>query len=170
MSNKPRKDRKRNPRRTLQRVAENQIRKFWCASGHCVDDMQFGGINYSNPSVADVIVDRLLTQPQHWQVWYGAFCRDGDKTWCTFDVHDMGRKCTTNDVADAVEPLIEKLASGVNHKFLVSPGWFAVPCGDIDLRAMSDDIVNRFADWGAFEEEHCRLVWGLRELKREEVA
>ena len=89
------------------------------------------------------------------------------KTWmCVFARNQLGHEYTKIEVRTTPTPMnsdeasaymtvyLHKLVDSVNPEHLVSTGYVNT-YNNADLEGSSDDLVNMFVEYGAFDVEHC---------------
>lgn len=162
---------KHNPVARLHNIYRSALPKVWFAGGHCLPEFVLrGGIIGANARQQEEHMKYLLYVPHKWQILILAFNNNGKEKWADTKVlpHTVlskhGGPVTADQLRPAAEAAIIENANKCNVNHLVSPGWWAVPSPDVDLLAMEQEIVNWFDGKGAFDAEHCKLVWHLREL------
>lgn len=167
----------------LQKVIRNQairaLNHVWIADGKMLDGLTHTGIydrHYPVPSgvrnkeawqleVAEEVTRIIAYRPVSWSVWYGVFQSDGTRSWVTHDVKTFPPKAS-NALGDDVHDLLEKLVESRNSKHVVSWGWIASPKKDVDLQASHEEIIEKFTDWGAFDQSICNLAHHNRALSK----
>lgn len=166
---------KHNPIARLHRLYKSSLHRVWFAGGHCLPDFIVrDGIQGATPMQREDHMRYLLYVPHRWQILILAFNHDpsrppGKDKWADTkivphtELSTHGGPVTADQLRPAAEKAITDNATGCNPKFLVSPGWWAVPTDTVDLAAMEQEIVEWFAGKGAFDADHCKLVWHLRE-------
>lgn len=162
------KRKKYSPVTKLMGLWKHNLPSVWFAGGHCLDKAEYGGLYSRTAQARDMEIDWLLRTPLRWQVMVLAFNDNGEKRWADHKVHPLNEPMTAEQMKGIMEPLIEANAKTCNKKFLISPGYFAVPSDLVDLEATKDTILEYFRDKGAFDLEHCKMIWYLRGNNEEE--
>lgn len=153
---------KYSPLASLKKVWHANLANVWFTGGHCYEKAQYGGLYSSTEQGRDMEIDWLLRTPHKWQVIALAFNDNGDQRWVDHTVKPLTEPMTSQEMKKVMEPIIEQNASTCNPKFLVSPGYVAVPSHEVDLEASLQGFIDKFKADGAFDAEWCRTVWYLR--------
>ena len=124
-------------------------------SGHCWDRMQVIGVK--TPAIHEAI----FRGEYKWQIMLLTFCGDGVKTWVDTFMPEIPI-CNSKQAQAIADPISAKMIEGVNPKHFISAGWYCVLNEKIDLKAMESDIVELFADAGAFDRAVCNLAWSMK--------
>lgn len=162
---------KHNPVARLHKLYRATLPKVWIAGAHCLERPAHGGVRTNSQEHMRYI----LYERHKWQVMVLAFNYDPDappdrQKWADHvviphnELSKHGGPVTADELRMEAERRLEANSSTCNPRYLVSPGYWAVPSDIADLEAMKQDIVDWFDKQGAFDLEHCKLVYYLREL------
>lgn len=99
-----------------------------------------------------------------WKIWLMVFLEKDGKQETKYQFLEPGLVCS-NSISTSVEKSLQDFWDGFNPKFRVRYGWFAAPCENADMDAMTPDIIELFTSRGAFNKEAAALNCYQRKLK-----
>lgn len=157
-----RKGKKYNPNKVRDSYVKARLGQTWLADGKCCAEMERGGIQYGHPWCLDHI-NAISGWTLPWRIWLGVFQIDQDgREFVTEGYLDNLPAATSTQLGGLLDDQLRQLVDSQNPKFAIGWGWFAVPVADADLEAMSDQIIEQFRDWGAFDRAHCERTHAIR--------
>lgn len=159
--------RSKHEHRLLMKYTNINQSKVWTADGSMLPGLEFGGVETNHRYFQDflhIIAGRVLP----WKVWLCVFHLDAQgKPFIKAEVADDLPPAKADDLADELGRRMNKLLQSCNRNLVISHGWFAMAAKDIDLDAMQEDLVNLFAEWGAFDKDHVAQIYAARKEAEE---
>lgn len=145
----------------FQQAFRENLNQVWFAGGHCLTQVECEGV------ISDEHASYLLSKKQQWTVLIFAFCENDLQRYTKVKaLPPFTTFITKDEIAKEIEKEIFEFCNQQNQKHLISPGYFMSPSIDVDLFAIRNDIIDRFAAWGAFDHNICDIAWGCKNGER----
>ena len=90
-----------------------------------------------------------------WKTWMCVFARNQlGREYTKIEIHNTPKPMNSDEASAYMTAYLHKLVDSVNPEHLVSTGYVNT-YNNADLDGSSDDLVNMFVEYGAFDVEHC---------------
>jgi hypothetical protein len=164
MSQKKKRNKKYNIRKTIRNYVLKEAEKIYCYDGKCFPQMQLDGAN-PRRAYGKEIMYSVADDQHHWSIWLGVFQDTGVEQYVTTEIYDDLEPAKSNELTAQLTDELDKLVATRNKHHVTGWGWFAIPMRNADLKTMEPGIIDKFRKGGAFDRERCETTYAIRKLQ-----
>ena len=144
---------KRHSRKFINAAFKQATRGSYTMYGCCLKE----------PVMTQVAIDRAMVplfqkwvaKTQFiWRTWMCAFCENSAGKYTKIEIHETPRQMNSDEASEYMTSRLHDLISSVPSDHFVSSGYVNT-YNDADLDGSSDDLVEMFDNYGAFNLDHC---------------
>ncbi len=167
-SNKCRKGKKYNPKKSMNKVVKYSLRNWgmvWAGTGtlDCyLGNLRTGKIARPNPAQATA----LLNEPFQWHIVNAVFCRDQNgQEYMQEETIVINDACLQSEVVDFATEHHKSIIKSANPNHKITVGWLACPVIDVDI-VPQDNIDRIFRALGVYD---CLAGWETQRLENKDT-